>query len=329
MCTLYVAVSSVCSCSLFSFYMCMYIYVCSYVGKEWRKEIQIDPSPIGSGCVAQVFKGKLLRDQTCTGVATATSQGSKTSTDKMSVTIPKDTAVAVKMIHPHVERLVRQDMELLGNIGGLLDNFAALEIISLGDMIREFGANLYKQLDLRVEGHHLNKFQRNFIEDSSWAEFPRPIDQLTHKNVLVETLMTGKPISEYMRQTGDSKLPEDVKLRKIQSKLSDLCTRTLVKMIFFDNYIHGDLHPGNILVRFNEKGDPVLGFLDCGIVYSTSSEEEHDNLMAICRHFIAHDGYKAGTFIIKSAKNYSAKLPPGDYRKARQVVDEDVSFHVC
>jgi len=298
--------------------------MCCFSGKEWRKTIKIDPSPIGCGCVAQVFKGETMQDTTYTGVDTATSAGSTASTAKMQRVIPKGTAVAVKMIHPHVERLVRQDMELLGNIGNLMDQFASLEIISLGDMIREFGSNLYKQLDLRVEGHHLKKFHRNFFEDESWAEFPRPVDQLTHRNVLVETLMTGKPISEYMRQTGDSTLPEDVALRKIQSKLSDLCTRTLVKMIFFDNYIHGDLHPGNILVRLNDKGDPVLGFLDCGIVYSTSSEEEHDNLMGICRYFIAHDGYTAGKFIIKSAKNYSAHLPEGDYRKTRQVLEEDV-----
>ena len=72
-------------------------------------------------------------------------------------------------------------------------------------------------------------------------------------------------MSEYMKY--DDNVPEQ---KRLKLKLSDLCTRTLVKMIFFDNYIHGDLHPGNILVRINSKGNPVLGFLDCGIVYSTS-----------------------------------------------------------
>jgi len=56
------------------------------------------------------------------------------------------------------------------------------------------------------------------------------------------------------------------------------------------------------------------------------SEEEHDNLMNICRYFIAHDGYTAGKYIIKSAKNYSANLPDDDYRKNRQVSEEDVGL---
>lgn len=213
-------------------------------------------------------------------------------------------------------------MELLGNIGNLLDQFASLEIISLGDMIREFGVNLYKQLDLRVEGNHLKKFIRNFSEDTSWTEFPKPIDQLTHKNVLVETLLKGTSISEYMKLSDTDK-----KTKKLKMKLSDLCTRSLVKMIFFDNYIHGDIHPGNLLVSINKNGDPVLGFLDFGIVYSTSSEEEHENLLGICKYFIKHDGYTAGKYIIKSAKNYSAALPDSDYRKARHIREEEVSFH--
>ena len=80
----------------------------------------------------------------------------------------------------------------------------------------------------------------------------------------------GKPVSEYMKLVNDPAMMNDPTLMKLKNKLSDLCVRTLVKMIFFDNFIHGDLHPGNILVRVNEKGNPVLGFLDCGIVYRTS-----------------------------------------------------------
>ena len=33
---------------------------------------------------------------------------------------------------------------------------------------------------------------------------------------------------------------------KLKLKLSDLGCRLILKMVFFDNYIHGDLHPGNI-----------------------------------------------------------------------------------
>ena len=60
------------------------------------------------------------------------------------------------------------------------------------------------------------------------------------KNVLVETLMEGIPIANFMNlpaEIGDS-------IYKLKMKLSDLGVRLILKMIFFDNFIHGDLHPG-------------------------------------------------------------------------------------
>ena len=85
-------------------------------------------------------------------------------------------------------------MDLLASIGTLLDQFQALEIISLGDMIREFGINLYRQLDLRVEAKNINTFNSNFVEDSTWAEFPHILEALVSKHVIVETLMEGNYI---------------------------------------------------------------------------------------------------------------------------------------
>ncbi|KAK6016593.1 ABC1 family protein, partial [Ostertagia ostertagi] len=38
-----------------------------------------------------------------------------------------------------------------------------------------------------------------------------------------------------------------------------LGARALLKMIFVDNFVHGDLHPGNILIRFNEDDQGLPG----------------------------------------------------------------------
>lgn len=70
--------------------------------------------------------------------------------------------------------------------------------------------------------------------------FPKPIDGFITKNVLVETLMEGVPINAFMA------LHDDLSsyAHKLKMKLSDLGCRLVLKMVFFDNYIHGDLHPG-------------------------------------------------------------------------------------
>jgi aarF domain-containing kinase len=147
------------------------------------------------------------------------------------------------MIHPHVEQLVRTDMELLSHIASFIDNFPALEILSIGETMRQFADAMNNQLDLRFEANNLVKFAKKFANEK-WALFPSPIEGFVTKNVLVETLMEGAPITSFMQlksELGDS-------IHQLKMKLSDLGVRLILKMIFFDNFIHGDLHPGDDLV---------------------------------------------------------------------------------
>mmetsp|Transcript_4047 Transcript_4047/g.8855 ORF Transcript_4047/g.8855 Transcript_4047/m.8855 type:complete len:556 (+) Transcript_4047:192-1859(+) len=263
-------------------------------GPAWRGKLRLDEKPLGAGSVAQVFKGYINR-----------------------AALPPDDpnhgqgeiCVAVKMIHPHVDLLVRTDMELLSLFAWGMDQFASLEILSLGETCRQFAETMNKQLDLRVEAHNLRTFARKF-ENEGWAKFPQPVEGFVSKNVLVETLLTGKPISHYMNMdsTGNKAL-EDLKL-----KISDLGVRLILKMVFFDNFIHGDLHPGNLMVEV-ENGEPTMVVLDCGIVYCSRTEEEFKHLVDICIAFMKHDGRAAARHMIQitpeTVKSYFEHI--GDY----------------
>ena len=46
--------------------------------------------------------------------------------------------VAVKMIHPHVEALVKTDMELLAGFASLVNKIPSMEILSLSELANEF-----------------------------------------------------------------------------------------------------------------------------------------------------------------------------------------------
>ncbi len=59
-------------------------------------------------------------------------------------------------------------------------------------------------------------------------------------NFGMSLLQEGIPISKFMELKDD--VSEKVKTLKL--RLSDMGTRLILKMIFFDNFIHGDLHPG-------------------------------------------------------------------------------------
>lgn len=240
-------------------------------GENWKEKIDIDPNPIGAGCVAQVFKGKL-------NGKLADSEG------KM---------VAIKMIHPHVEHLVYTDMELLTMVANFFDGFEKFEMLNLGETFADFGDMMKRQLDLRYEAFNLKTFASKFKADT-WVKFPLPIDEFINKNVIVEEYMEGKPMVHFM-ELPDNKSDE---ITQLKLKLSDLGVRTILKMIFFDNFVHGDLHPGNMLVNFDDKGKPYIIILDCGIVFQSKSEKDHKRLVDICLAFLQHDGFHAGELMI-------------------------------
>ena len=137
-------------------------------GEGWREHIHLEQKPIGSGCIAQVYRGSFQEN---------------------SEDAPKP--IAVKILHPNVERKVRLDMMLLSGLADVLDRYPRLEILSLGETCRQFVEVMQKQLDLSIEAYNLHMFRDLFAKDT-WARFPKPIDQYVTKNVLVEEYMEGK-----------------------------------------------------------------------------------------------------------------------------------------
>ena len=137
-------------------------------GEGWREHLKLEDKPIGSGCIAQVYKG---------------------SFQESPQDAPKQ--VAVKILHPNVERKVRLDMMLLSFLADVLDKYPRLEILSLGETCRQFVEVMQKQLDLSIEAYNLHMFRDLFAKDS-WAQFPKPIDQYVTRNVLVEEFMEGR-----------------------------------------------------------------------------------------------------------------------------------------
>ena len=112
---------------------------------------------------------------------------------------------------------------------------------------------------------------------------PQPAaSPLVHSEALVETFEEGELISKYVGTTG-----------QYNKKLADLGLHCYLKRLLRDNFIHADLHPGNILVRLEEPGGvlaglrrllgggwefklPKLVLLDVGMIAKLSSEDQEN-----------------------------------------------------
>ena len=177
---------------------------------------------LGSGSVGQVHRGTLQSNE-------------------------RKGDVAIKVLHPNTKQLVQRDLALMAYVAEFIDRMIplnAVKMLSLPRAVSNFSNVIERQVDLRVEGGNLKIFRHNFdCSDSNKRPkaitFPRPEPDWISEKVLVEEYAgdDAVPIARYL--SDDSQ--EGFKIRK---KLAGPLLRGFLKMVFTDNFIHADLHPG-------------------------------------------------------------------------------------
>ena len=73
-------------------------------------------------------------------------------------------------------------------------------------------------------------------------------------------------------------------------------------MIFNHNFIHGDLHPGNILWTASNQ----LAYIDAGMCVEIG-DDEHRDMVGVLTNFIQYKGYDAAKIMLKSSESQKAK----------------------
>jgi aarF domain-containing kinase len=163
-------------------------------------------------------------------------------------------AVAVKVLHPNTRQLVERDLEMMRHLADFVEYifpFEAVRMLSLPRAVSNFASVMERQVDLRIEGDNLLAFRENFgcisagddddVDDAPppTITFPRPEPGWVSERVLVEEHAgdDAVPISSYLFD--DS--PEGLRTRK---ELARPLLLAFLKMVFIDNFIHADLHPG-------------------------------------------------------------------------------------
>jgi len=248
-------------------------------GEKGLEALDIKSTPIGSGCIAQVYQGRLKEP---------------------SVHYPKGTKVAIKVQHPGIWNKVCVDFYIFHKIAKFLEGLPKLnlEFLSLVDTVQQFRDVMIPQLDLNIEASHLKRFNQNFANDDQ-VVFPRPLDELSSRKILVETFCEGTPIIKYVK---GEKPKEEKEL------LAHIGLRMTLQMIFLHDFIHGDLHPGNILVSGTY---PNLKYqvLDCGLALEMGPKQ-HENIVKVLGAFTRKDGMVAGTTMV-DMKSESQASPEG------------------
>lgn len=274
--------------------------ICATFGVENFDDIflEFDETPLGVGAIAQVYKLKFQPKM----------QGPQGY-------------VAIKVLHPNVGIKIERDLKIMNFFANLINVIPTMEWLSLPQEVEQFAFLMRLQLDLRIESLNLQKFLGNFHAKPD-IKFPKPYLNFTGREVLVEEYIQGVGISKFLKMTNSD--------NKILIDMSDKILDSFLQMLILDNFIHADLHPGNILINFKRENEyydltdlrkldstdelnqklnqlqdqgyhAEICYIDAGLV-TELNETDRVNFIELFNALSEFDGYRAGELMIERSR---------------------------
>jgi ubiquinone biosynthesis protein len=157
--------------------------------------------------------------------------------------------VVVKVRKPHVDQLVKMDLEILG---GLIDRWSArfpvLEQYNARGLLREFSDVLLAEIDYGREAANIKLFRGAFANDNGFT-IPAVIEEYSKKRVLTEERVEGRKPSDVMDMP-----------KSLRAVVSRRIARFVLEPAFVRGFYYADPHPGNLLIQ----ADGSLSVIDFG-----------------------------------------------------------------
>lgn len=273
--------------------------------KETRKEIRrafgrsiedifesFDPEPLASGSVAQVHRAVYRKNGNA---------------------IP----VIVKVRHPNVGQQIRQDFQILKPLASMASKIPYLKDLPLNESVSQFSSTMTAQTDFRVEAAHIRRFYQNFESVRHSVVIPQIVEDLVSESVLVETFEPGESVSRFIKTPSE-----------MNTKIVTLGVDAYLKMLLSDNFVHTDLHPGNILVReVSQDGNKSIQIvlLDFGLAEELRPE--------IRKHFISFlnfiskgDGFNAAQHLLQWSKDQHCRNPSSFIEDMKRLFETDCAI---
>jgi len=152
-----------------------------------------------------------------------------------------------------------------------------IQMLNLPRAVANFGAILHRQADLIFEADNLARFRHNFYlyedeDQESKILFPRPLEGWVSTQVLVEDLVVNAtPIADFLKDSTE----EGIRIRR---ELASPLLRAFLKMVFIDNFIHCDLHSGNVMVQTTTVERPHFNWKKWWLPFSTTLTTSNESI---------------------------------------------------
>eukprot|EP00049_Salpingoeca_infusionum_P010129 m.171544 g.171544 ORF g.171544 m.171544 type:complete len:558 (+) comp14552_c0_seq3:726-2399(+) len=264
-------------------------------GEEWKSIFRIEDEPIGSGCVAQVYKAQLINNK------------------KEDETEEKE-MVAIKVIHPRVKSMILDDLRIFHFVTGVLELVPYFQWLGLSDSVGEFEKLMLQQLDLRREALNMQRFAHNFRNEKD-VVVPEVYTEFVRESVLVESFEGGPSVKSLF----DSADP-------ICSHIGKRAVQIFFKMVFKDNFVHGDLHPGNLHLRGVDEngkpnGEPIKFVLLDGGIVTHLGDKDLVNFVELFYNIIRGHSREAASLMLERAPHQECANPELFVSELSELID--------
>ncbi|HEX5514245.1 MAG TPA: ubiquinone biosynthesis regulatory protein kinase UbiB [Gammaproteobacteria bacterium] len=188
--------------------------------------------------------------------------------------LPNGAQAVVKVIRPGIERVIRDDIQLMYAIADLAERYIAdARRLQPREVVAEFEKTIYDELDLMREAANASQLKRNF-KDSTILHVPEVYWPHVRRNVMVMERIHGIPVSDI----------DQLRARGVDlQRLAERGVEIFFTQVFRDSFFHADMHPGNIFVDASDPTEPKYIAVDFGIV-GTLAPADHRYL---AENFIA------------------------------------------
>ncbi|KAJ6707299.1 ABC1 FAMILY PROTEIN [Salix viminalis] len=187
--------------------------------------------------------------------------------------------VAVKVQYPGLERQMKIDITIMSflskSVAWLFPDYR------FNWLVTEFREVISSELDFIQEARNSEKTDRNF-KNNKFVRIPHIFWELTTRQVLTMQFCWGHKVDdvEFMKET---------KINPI--KVAKALMEVFAEMIFIHGFVHGDPHPGNILVSPEGPNGFTLVILDHGI-YKQLDEGFRQDYCQLWKAMILQDTHK-------------------------------------
>lgn len=167
--------------------------------------------------------------------------------------------VAVKVLRPGVERLIRSDIKILRIAAWCVGNrIGKMPKTYWRGLIEQLSMWLHQETDYRIEKENMEIIRRQFVGYDDLA-VPDTFDEWCSHRVLTMEFIDAPSLSDIIRRKRmEPDIPLDEAFRERMIRLGD----QLFEISLQNGYVHGDVHPANILCT--ENG--VIYFIDFGLI---------------------------------------------------------------